>query len=162
SLRHNNRHEINGRRGAGTRRRPTASTGASAGRSLSLEENYDLRGAETPWTRHREAADDPPALGRIAVERLLEALWSELAATPAVLLRPHLVFHGLSTSSSDAVPRTALVSRASAVVAAALHERDGHLQSVRRTDRMLRSRATAASSDPHSRSVVRSRGGDLV
>src|SRR6516162_5522333 len=73
--------------------------GGSAGGVLSLEENHDLRGAEGPRTRHREAADDPPALGRIAVERVLQALWTELAAPPAVLPRQHLIFHGLSTSS---------------------------------------------------------------
>src|SRR5262249_41870561 len=43
----------------------------SAGRTLSLKENHDLRGAERPRTPHREGADDPPALGRIPVERVL-------------------------------------------------------------------------------------------
>src|SRR5262245_2261506 len=80
-------------------RMPTARVWCSAGRSLSLEENHDLRGAHGPRTRHREAADDPPALGRIAVERVLEVLWTELAGPPSVFLRQHLVFHGLSTSS---------------------------------------------------------------
>src|SRR5215471_15277174 len=75
-----------------------AGRGGSAGRSLPLKENHDLRGADGPHTRHREAADDPPALGRIAVERVLQALWTELAAPPAVFLRQHLIFHGLSTS----------------------------------------------------------------
>src|SRR6516164_2635051 len=75
-----------------------AGRGGSAGRSLPLKENHDLRGADGPHTRHREAADDPPALGRIAVERMLQALWTELAAPPAVFLRQHLIFHGLSTS----------------------------------------------------------------
>src|SRR5215469_15573743 len=75
-----------------------AGRGGSAGRSLPLKENHDLRGAPGPDTRHREAADDPPALGRIAVERVLQALWTELAAPPAVFLRQHLIFHGLSTS----------------------------------------------------------------
>src|SRR5215471_5080768 len=75
-----------------------AGRGRSAGRSLPLKENHDLRGADGPHTRHREAADDPPALGRIAVERVLQALWTELAAPPAVFLRQHLIFHGLSTS----------------------------------------------------------------
>src|SRR5215472_15933347 len=70
----------------------------SAGRSLALKENHDLRGADGPHTRHRDAADDPPALGRIAVERVLQGLWTELAAPPAVFLRQHLIFHGLSTS----------------------------------------------------------------
>src|SRR5499433_4301856 len=72
--------------------------GRSAGRSLPLKENHDLRGADGPHTRHREGADDPPALGRIAVERVLQALWTELAAPPAIFLRQHLIFHGLSTS----------------------------------------------------------------
>src|SRR5215475_11691714 len=75
-----------------------AGRGGSAGRSLPLKENHDLRGADGPHTRHREAADDPPALGRIAVERVLQGLWTELAAPPAVFLRQHLIFHGLSTS----------------------------------------------------------------
>src|SRR5215831_7565072 len=75
-----------------------AGRGGSAGRSLPLKENHDLRGADGPHTRHREAADDPPALGRIAVERVLQALWTKLAAPPAVFLRQHLIFHGLSTS----------------------------------------------------------------
>src|SRR5262249_59908453 len=75
-----------------------AGGGGSAGRSLPLKENHDLRGADGPHTRHREGADDPPALGRIAVERVLQALWTELAAPPAVFLRQHLIFHGLSTS----------------------------------------------------------------
>src|SRR5262249_57060048 len=48
--------------------------------------------------RCRQGADDPPALGCIAVERVLQALWTELAAPPAVFLRQHLIFHGLSTS----------------------------------------------------------------
>src|SRR5215469_4923312 len=76
-----------------------AGRGGSAGRSLPLKENHDLRGADGPHTRHREAADDPPALGRIAVERVLQVLWTELAGPPAVLLAQHFVFHGLSTSS---------------------------------------------------------------
>src|SRR5215469_15850668 len=75
-----------------------AGRGGSAGRSLPLKENHDLRGADGPHTRHRDAADDPPALGRIAVERVLQGLWTELAAPPAVFLRQHLIFHGLSTS----------------------------------------------------------------
>src|SRR5262249_14751230 len=78
---------------------PAAGRGGSAGRSLPLKENHDLRGADRPHTRHRDAADDPPALGRIAVERVLQVLWTELAAPPAVFLRQHLIFHGLSTSS---------------------------------------------------------------
>src|SRR6516162_10638511 len=76
-----------------------ARRGRSAGRSLPLKDNHDLRGADGPRTRHREAADDPPALGRVAVERVLQVLWTELAGPPAVFLRQHLVFHGLSTSS---------------------------------------------------------------
>src|SRR5262249_44353931 len=75
-----------------------AGGGGSAGRSLPLKENHDLRGADGPDTRHREGADDPPALGRIAVERVLQVLWTELAAPPAVFLRQHLIFHSLSTS----------------------------------------------------------------
>src|SRR5215472_16136524 len=75
-----------------------AGRGGSAGRSLPLEENHDLRGADGPHARHREAADDPPALGRIAVKRVLQGLWTELAAPPAVFLPQHLIFHGLSTS----------------------------------------------------------------
>src|SRR5215471_686436 len=75
-----------------------AGRGGSAGRSLPLKENHDLRGADAPNTRHREAADDPPALGRIAVENVLQVLWTELSGPPAVFLRQHLVFHGLSTS----------------------------------------------------------------
>src|SRR5262245_57460615 len=75
-----------------------AGRGGSAGRSLPLKENHDLRGADGPHTRHREAADAPPALGRIAVERVLQGLWTELAAPPAVFLRQHLISHGLSTS----------------------------------------------------------------
>src|SRR5215469_5910450 len=77
---------------------PDATRGGSAGRSLPLKENHYLRGADGPNTRHREAADDPPALGRVAVERVLQVLWTELAGPPAVFLRQHLVFHGLSTS----------------------------------------------------------------
>src|SRR5262245_7399085 len=73
--------------------------GRSAGWSLPLKENHDLRSADGPHTRHRDAADDPPALGRIAVERLLQVLWTELAGPPAAFLRQHLVLHGLSTSS---------------------------------------------------------------
>src|SRR5262249_60873479 len=73
-------------------------------RSLSLEEDHDLRGAEAPRTPHREAADDAPALGRIAVERVLQVRWTELAAPPAVFLRQHFVFHGLSTSSDCRKP----------------------------------------------------------
>src|SRR5262245_26392359 len=69
--------------------------GRSARRRLSFDENHDLRGAEGPRTPHRDAADDPPALGRIAVERVLEVLRTELAAPPAVFLRQHFVFrHG--------------------------------------------------------------------
>jgi GNAT superfamily N-acetyltransferase len=45
--------------------------GRSANRSRPLEDNDDLRGAEAPRTRHRHAADHPPALGCIAVERAL-------------------------------------------------------------------------------------------
>src|SRR6516162_7269530 len=75
-----------------------AGRSGSAGRSLPLKENHDLRGAHGPHTRHRDAADDPPALGRIAIERALQALWTELAAPPAVFLRQHLIFHELSTS----------------------------------------------------------------
>src|SRR5215472_18074996 len=71
----------------------------SVRRSLSFKENHDLRGAEGPHTRHRDAADDPPALRRIAVECVLQVLWTELAGPPAVFLRQHLVFHGLRTSS---------------------------------------------------------------
>src|SRR5262249_3572576 len=65
-----------------------------------LEENHDLRGADGPRARHRDGADDSPTLGRVAVERLLEGLRAELAAPPAVLLRQHFVFPGLSTSST--------------------------------------------------------------
>ena len=43
----------------------------SAGRILPLEENHDVRGTKGPRTRHHRAADHPPALGRIAVERVL-------------------------------------------------------------------------------------------
>src|SRR5215510_1604799 len=78
--------------------------GSAGRRSLSLEENHDLRGAEAPRTPHREGANDPPALRRIAVERVLEVVWTELAAPPAVLLRQHFVFHGLSTSSKRRRP----------------------------------------------------------
>src|SRR5262249_53502748 len=77
---------------------PPGAQGAPAGGSLPVKENHDLRGADGPHTRHREAADDPPALGRIAVERVLQGRWTELAAPPAVFLRQHLIFHGLSTS----------------------------------------------------------------
>src|SRR6476469_8870510 len=75
-----------------------AGRGGSAGRSRPLKENHDLRGADGPRTRHRDAADNPPAIGRIAVERVLQAFWTELAAPPAVFLRQHLKFHGPSTS----------------------------------------------------------------
>src|SRR5215813_13861533 len=75
-----------------------AGRGGSTGRSFPLKENHDLRGADGPHTRHREAADHPPALGRIAVERVLQGPWTELAAPPAVFFRKHLIFHGLSTS----------------------------------------------------------------
>src|SRR5262249_19706375 len=77
--------------------------GRSAGRSLPLKENHDLRGAHGPDTRHREAADDPPALSRIAVERMLQILWTELAGPPAVFLGQHLVFHGHATSLKNDV-----------------------------------------------------------
>src|SRR6516162_9153385 len=77
---------------------PAAGHGGSTGRSLPLKENHDLRGADGPDTRHREAADDPPALGRIAVEQVLQVLWTELTGPPAVFLRQHLIFHELSTS----------------------------------------------------------------
>src|SRR5690349_22902948 len=66
-------------------------TGGSGGGSLPLKKNHDLRCADGPYTRHREGGDDPPALGRIAVEHVLQVLWTELAAPPTVFLRQHLM-----------------------------------------------------------------------
>src|SRR6516225_7861669 len=98
---HTRQRKLLGRSGAppARGRLTAAGRGGSAGRSLPLKEKHDLRGADGPDTRHREAADDPPALGRIAVERALQVLWTELAGPPAVFLRQHFVFHGLPTSS---------------------------------------------------------------
>src|SRR5262245_45138902 len=70
----------------------------SVGWSLSLKENHDLRGAEGPHTHYGDAAGYPPAFGRIAVERLLQVLRTELAGPPTVFFRQHLIFHRRSTS----------------------------------------------------------------